>query len=220
MFPRLLDGRTTANRRQRWDAKPRAPLGQPSYRMRSIQVSRHRGAKSESSNSDPRTCGLENLLLLHALRSGPSRAGAGRASPWSRRFQCERHQTNMKRSTPTPISQKLHSVSPTSASGSRFAVSARRRSPLNRLDCSGGHDCPLSTPCLPLERSRSEAGGRENATQGLASTDRRDVCGDGHRWRLEEMRFRWIRGDRSFRYAARLDGSSEPLDVEGCLLTT
>ncbi len=156
----------------------------------------------------------------HALRSGPSRAGAGSASPWSRRFQCERHQTNMKRSTQTPISQKLPAVIQTGASGSRYAVSFSRRSPLNRLDCSGGHDCPLSTPCLPLERSRSEAGGRENATQSLASTDRRDVCGDGHRWRLEEMRFRWIRGDRSFRYAARLDGSSEPLDVEGRLMAT
>lgn len=144
-----------------------------------------------------------------SLRS--SGAGAGSASPSLWWFPCERPPDEMKRSTPTPISQMLPTATLAGASGSRFAVSPRRRSPLHRLDVRGGHECPLSTPCLPLERSRSAAGGPEKATSGLASTVRRDVCGDGLHRRVEEMRFRWIRGDRSYRYAPQFGGPRGPL---------
>ncbi len=177
--------------------------------------------EGQSRNPATRTRGRvawRTCFSSHALRSGPPGGWSGaRLSLLSRYSNANANHTNMKRSIQTPISKKLPAVIKTGASGSRFAVSARGRSPLNRLDRNGGHVCPLSTPCLPLERSRSEAGGPEKTTRGLASTDRRDVCGDGHRWRLEEMRFRWIRGDRFIRYASQLGGSSEPIDVEGRL---
>jgi hypothetical protein len=222
MFPRLLDGRTTANRRQRRDAKPRAPQGQPSYRMRSIQVLRHRGAKSESRNSDPRTCDLENLLLLPRTSLRPPSGGWSGAAPRSRLSDFWRTPTrrNMEQSNQSPNSQKLAAVNLTRTSSFGPALLSRRRSPLIRLDIYGGHENPSSRPCLPLERSRSEVSGAGIATLSLTSIDRRGVCGDGLSRRAEEMRVCWIRGDRFIQYVTWLGRSSEPRDAEGCLLAT
>lgn len=57
-------------------------------------------------------------------------------------------------------------------------------------------------------QSRWEPGPRSGAPIG--STSRRRVCGDELFWRREEMRIRWVRGDRSIRYASQFVGLRAP----------
>jgi hypothetical protein len=218
ILPRLLDDSTRANRPQGRGAKPRAPLGQPSYRRSSYRVTRHRGALVGTLFSlGPEDVVARRLASPSTRPAPPSPAGRGSDLPAGGRVPQRTPSRTMSRSEHhlTPLSHPEADPAGRASVGSHGP--AARRSPLHGSEARGG-DAATHRYRHPWEGLKGPTG-VARAARGGAPTVRRRACGDGpdRRWKEETGRT-WVRGDRSPSCFAG-NPSSQGLAVAGAVST-